>query len=140
MWSRQDDGSARSVAALGHDEAQVELVDSADWYRSPIGALSDYQKFVADRFELGAAWIRIIGEPLWAGRSESEVEEWTRYESMINLSFAPSPTTIVCPYDLRAVPEKILDHARQTHPKIAEGGATTVSPAYREPEDFLLSL
>jgi hypothetical protein len=46
----------------------------------------------------------------------------------------------MCPYDMRSVPERILARARQTHPEIAEAGDVTTSLAYREPEDFLLTL
>jgi hypothetical protein len=37
------------------------------------------------------------------------------------------------------VPERILTGARHTHPEIAEYGQATASPAYREPEEFLLT-
>ena len=126
-------------AALGDDSSHVEFRDSSGWYRSPAGALNDYRRFVQERFERGAHWIRVIGEPVWVGRSEAEVTEWTRYESMINLSLASSPATIMCPYDARSAPDRVLACARQTHPEVAEAGAASTSPAYREPEEFLLS-
>jgi hypothetical protein len=59
---------------------------------------------------------------------------------MVNLSFASSPTTIMCPYDTRSVPARALAHARHTHPELAEGASTTASPDYQNPEDFLLTL
>jgi hypothetical protein len=43
--------------------------------------------------------------------------------------------TIVCPY-ATSVPDRILAHARQTHPEVAEAGDGTASLADREPEDF----
>ena len=93
-----------------------------------------------ERFERGAPWIRIIGEPVWAGRSEAEIAEWVRYESMINLSLATSPATLVCAYDARSVPDAALAGAHRTHPEVAGAGHVTNSLEYREPEDFLLSL
>jgi transcriptional regulator with XRE-family HTH domain len=116
----------------------VEFADSVDWYRSPDTAFNRYREFVKQRFEAGAAWIRIVGEPVWAGRSDAEITMWTRYESMINLSFASSPATIVCPYDTRALPEEIVADARRTHPEVAHGTDATASLTYREPLDFLL--
>lgn len=116
--------------ALGDDADGVEFRDSAEWYRSPIGALTNYRAFMDDRFAEGARWVRIIGEPLWAGRSRAEVAEWTRYESMLNLALASAPATIVCPYDARSASRGILAGAGHTHPG---------SAAYREPEEFLLS-
>ena len=125
--------------ALGVDAAHVEFQDSAEWYRSPTGAMNSYRTFVTERFERGAPWIRIIGEPVWAGRTEAEVATWTRYESMINLSLASSPATIICPYDARSVPKGILTDARHTHPETSGTGDVSTSLAYREPEDFLLT-
>jgi transcriptional regulator with XRE-family HTH domain len=116
----------------------LEFADSVDWYRSPNEAFNRYRAFVKRRFEAGAAWIRIVGEPVWAGRSDAEVTAWTRYESMINVLFASSPATIVCPYDVRSVPVKVIADARRTHPEVAHGSDATASPTYREPEDFLL--
>jgi len=126
-------------AVLGDDASPIEFRDSSDWYRSPRSALDAYRAFVTDRFEGGAPWIRIIGEPVWAGRSDAEVATWTRYESMVNLSLASSPATIVCPYDARSVPDQILADARRTHPEVVEAGASSSSPTYRGAEDFLLN-
>jgi transcriptional regulator with XRE-family HTH domain len=126
--------------ALGDGAGCVEFHDSAEWYRTPAGALSNYRSFVQDRIEHGARWIRIIGEPVWAGRSEAEVAEWIRYESIINLSLALSPATIICPYDARSVSQGILAGARHTHPEVAEADDVSPSSAYREPDEFLLAL
>lgn len=125
--------------ALGDDAERVEFRDSSDWYRSPLGALHNYRRFVGERFARGAHWIRIIGEPVWTGRSEAESVTWTRYESLLNLSFAPSPATIMCPYDTQSLPDEILAGARHTHPEVTEAGGVAVGPAYREPEEFLLT-
>jgi transcriptional regulator with XRE-family HTH domain len=126
--------------ALGDDAVRVELHDSAEWYRSPTGALRSYRSFVKERVESGARWIRIIGEPVWAGRSQAEVAEWTRYESILNLVLASWPVTLICPYDARSSSESILEGARHTHPEVARANDVSVSAAYREPEDFLLAL
>jgi transcriptional regulator with XRE-family HTH domain len=116
----------------------VEFGDSADWYRSPGAALNGYRAFVNEKREAGAVWIRILGEPVWAGRSDAEITAWTRYESLLNLSFASSPATIVCPYDTRSLPEEVVADALRTHPSVAHGTEATASPAYRGPEDLLI--
>jgi transcriptional regulator with XRE-family HTH domain len=123
---------------LDDRSAQVEFADSAGWLRSPSEALKGYRAFVKEKFEGGAPWIRIWGEPVWAGRSDAEVAAWTRFESLLNLSFASSPATFVCPYDTTSVPEEIVADARRTHPQVTHGGEATANPRYREPEDFLL--
>ena len=124
--------------ALGDDAVHVAFHDSAEWLRSTIGAMTGFRAFVKERFERGAPWIRILGEPVWAGRSAAEVAEWTRLESMVNLTFSSLPATIICPY-ATSVPDGVLAHARQTHPQVVEAGDGTASLAYQAPEDFLLA-
>lgn len=125
--------------ALGENATHVEFFDLSEWYVSLRGAASGYRSFMKEQFERGAPWIRIIGEPVWTGRSEAEFAEWFRYESMINLSFASSPATIVCTYDARSVPDTVLDSARRAHPQLAAAGDVSANPAYQDPEDFLLT-
>ena len=126
--------------ALGEDAQHVEFLDSTAWYSSLRGAANGYRALVKDRFDRGAPWIRIIGDAVWAGRSGTQITEWFRYESMVNLALASSPATIMCSYDGRALPEGVLAEAHRTHPEVAVAGATSASQAYQEPEDLLLSL
>jgi hypothetical protein len=116
----------------------VEFADSVAWYQSPNAAFSGYRAFLKQKFAAGATWIRIVGEPVWAGRSDAEITAWTRYESMINLAFASVPATIVCPYDVRSVPVDVVIDAHRTHPDVAYGSDATASLTYQQPEDFLL--
>ena len=136
VTTRRQSGLLRD--ALGDHAVHVDFHDSAEWYRSPAGALNNYRAFVKERFERGAPWIRIVGEPVWAGGSEAEAAEWMRYESMVNLTFASAPATIICPYATTA-PDGVLAHARETHPQVLEAGDGTASVAYQAPEDFLLA-
>lgn len=117
---------------------QVEFADSAEWYSSLSGALHRYHAFVKEKFEAGAAWIRMVGDPVWAGRSGAEATAWFRYEALVNIAFASAPASIMCPYDTRSVPAEIIADARRTHPDPAVGDVTGGGPAYEEPEDFLL--
>ena len=125
--------------ALGDNAQHVEFRDAADWYSSLRDAASGYRTFVRERFERGAPWVRIIAEPVWTGRRETQLAEWFRYESIINLAFASSPATIVCSYDTRSLPGGVLANARRTHPEVA-GADVATSSSYTNPEDFLLAL
>jgi transcriptional regulator with XRE-family HTH domain len=116
----------------------VEFADSAEWYSSLNGALNRYRAFVKQKFEAGAAWIRMVGDPVWARRSEAEITAWFRYESLVNLAFAAAPATILCPYDTRSTPAEVIADARRTHPDGTHASATGGGSAYQEPEDFLL--
>ncbi len=124
--------------SLGNGSEHLEFADSGHWYRSPDAALNGYRTFVDEKVEAGASWVGIVGEPVWAGRSDLEITAWTRYESLLNLSFAASPVTIVCPYDSWTLPEEVLADAYRTHPEAVHAGETLANPGYRGPEDFLL--
>ncbi len=125
--------------ALGDEAHDIRFEDSAEWYTSPVDTLNAYRSFVTEEFARGAHWLRILGEPVWAGRSKADMAAWTRYESFINLSFASAPATLMCPYDARSVPKNALADARRTHPEFAHAGESDTSAEYRSPEDFLLT-
>jgi transcriptional regulator with XRE-family HTH domain len=124
--------------ALDDSADDIEFADSTEWYSSLSGAVSRYRTFVKQKYEGGATWIRVVGDPVWAIRSGAEITAWFRYESLVNLSFASAPATIVCPYDTRSVPPEVVADARRTHPEVAPGGNAPGDSAYQAPEDFLL--
>ncbi len=124
--------------ALAGDARRVEFRESSSWYASPQAAMDAYRAFVDECVSSGSAWVRVIGEPVWAGRSAREARAWARYESLINISFAASPATIMCPYDMRALPASIVAQAKCTHPEVTKGTRSDASSTYRQPEAFLL--
>jgi transcriptional regulator with XRE-family HTH domain len=117
---------------------QIDFADWADWYRSPQEALRRYREFVAKKYEAGAVWITVVAEAGWSGQSEAEIAAWNRYESMVNLTFASSPATLVCTYDERLHSPDAIAEAHQTHPEVLHGDVSVPSEAYRAPADFLL--
>lgn len=118
--------------------SQVEFVDAADWYTSPGAALDRYRVFLKERLDAGAVWVRVVGELPLVGRSRAEIAAWTRYESIVNLSFASSPATIICTYDTEALPDGVVADAHRAHPAIADGSLGTANPSYRDAEELLL--
>ena len=122
---------------LGDRADQIEFAGAGEWYSTLAGALNGYRAYVKEKLEAGAAWIRVVGDPVWAGRSDAETAAWFRYESLVNLAFAAAPATIVCTYDTSAFSEEVIAVARVTHP-VAHGGVFDESLTYRETEDFLL--
>ena len=125
--------------ALGDRSGLIEFADWAEWYRSPKEALRRYGELVKRCLELGAVWIRVVAEAAWSG-TDPDIATWTRYESLVNLAFASSPATIMCTYDERDFPATVIADALKTHPEVVCGTATTASPSYRGPEDFLLGV
>src|SRR4051812_19944855 len=105
--------------SLGGDGKHLRFEDAAEWYSSPRETLRRYREFIDESIEAGSKWVRIVGEPVWADRSRAEIREWTRYESIINLTLASAPATIMCPYNATSVPASILRDAGCTHPEHA---------------------
>jgi transcriptional regulator with XRE-family HTH domain len=123
---------------LGAEARSVEFLDSASFYSTPIAALAALRAFAEDKLGRGAPWVRILGEPVWADRSEVEVRLWTRYESLINLVLAALPLTVSCPYDERSVAPEILTQAHLTHPHMIGGTRSSQNPDYADPGAFAL--
>lgn len=115
--------------SLGGSAAQVTWTDMTELGRNPGRILSALQDF-ADRNTGRAA--RIVGEPIWPGRSTAEVVEATRHEALINTAFAGRAATILCPYDVRGLAPAVLADARRTHPTLIEEGRDLPSPAYTD--------
>jgi hypothetical protein len=84
---------------LGKDGKRVEFIESSGFLSTPIAALVAFRGFFDKKLARGTPWVRLIGEPVWAGRSDAEVRGWTRFESLLNLVFSAYPLTAVCPYD-----------------------------------------
>jgi transcriptional regulator with XRE-family HTH domain len=123
---------------LGPIARQVEFAQAASWYRTPSSAIESYRAFLKAKLDGGAAWVRIVGEPVWAGMSDADVRLWMRYESMMNLIFRGSPATITCPYDTRSLDPEIVRHARVTHPHTIGREGILSSPDYTDPGEFIL--
>jgi DNA-binding GntR family transcriptional regulator/anti-sigma regulatory factor (Ser/Thr protein kinase) len=112
---------------LGARAEEVEFRDSAEWYYSPAHTQLAYDRYLehSDRDR-----VRIVGEPVWDGISSAAIQEWTRYESIINVTFALSPVSFLCPYDAAALPDAVVSDARRTHPELCSGDEVEKSPDF----------
>jgi hypothetical protein len=122
---------------LGGAADRVSFAEAEPWYSSPVSALHSYRAFLDEQAQ-SAPWARIVGEPVWAGRSQEEIRVWNQYESLVNLAFGSMPVSVLCPYDERSVDPDIVSTARLTHPRILEGDAVADNPAYQDPGEFVL--
>ncbi|MFI6511981.1 anti-sigma factor RsbA family regulatory protein [Streptosporangium sp. NPDC050855] len=121
--------------ALGGAADEVEFAVARDWYDAPGRTLAAYNAYV-ETHSAAHRRIRVIGEPVWHGRDGRQEAEWTRYESVINVAFADSPAWILCPYDTRTVPGRVVADARRTHPELLDGSGAHRSDAYADPASF----
>ncbi|WP_327733217.1 sensor histidine kinase [Streptomyces nojiriensis] len=114
---------------LGSATTGVTWTDMTHLGRNPGRILAALQEF-ADRHAGRPA--RIVGEPIWPGRSRAEVLEATRHEALINTAFAGRRATILCPYDVLGLPAAVVSDARRTHPTLLEDGKALPSPDYAD--------
>jgi transcriptional regulator with XRE-family HTH domain len=124
--------------ALGPKSQRVEFAEATQIYDRPGTTLGAYRSFIIDKLESGRPWVRIVGEPVWLGRSEEEIRNWTRYESLINLALDTAPVSILCAYDERSVDPRILADAKRTHPEVLGGDDNVENPTYIDPKQFVL--
>jgi anti-sigma regulatory factor (Ser/Thr protein kinase) len=109
---------------------RVHFADMEVVGRNPARIIPAWNRFVGDHAgKLGG--MRGIGEPIWAGRSPSELSECQLHESLINLAFAAAHYfRLICPYDTSALPADVIDEARCSHPIVSLDGAEGVSHDY----------
>ncbi|MEU8434450.1 sensor histidine kinase [Streptomyces sp. NPDC029216] len=121
-------GPLRESLGGGPDVAYLDMTTLG---RNPGRILAALRDF-AERHEGRPA--RIVGEPIWPGRTEAEVLEATRHEALINTAFAGRAATVLCPYDVAGLPGTVVADARRTHPTLIEKGREPAgpSPAYAD--------
>jgi anti-sigma regulatory factor (Ser/Thr protein kinase) len=77
--------------------------------------------------------VRIVGEPIWAGRSQDEYPACAEHEALINVALAASEAYVLCPYDVTRLDRNVLTDATRTHPMLATAGERWDSPGYTDP-------
>lgn len=113
---------------LGDQVRGVRLVDLAMAGRNPGRIIPAVLRDFADRHP--DQHVRIIGEPVWPGRSAAELPACAQHEALINLAFAGRDVTILCPYDAERLHPSVLDEAERTHPVLQDKSGTWESSAY----------
>lgn len=128
-------------AALGPRGGEVDYAESAFFGRRPpqrVAAFYRYWKNHASGTG-GGNRVRILAEPVWAGRSTREIAAWTRMESALNVVLAPASISMICAYDTRAVGPGIVSGALRTHPAQIAGSRLSPSADFTDPAEFVRS-
>ncbi|MGW2939000.1 anti-sigma factor RsbA family regulatory protein [Streptomyces sp. NPDC001156] len=113
---------------LGGRAAEVRFVDMTRAGRNPGWIIPGVLRKFADAH--GEGRVRIIGEPIWPGRSSLEYPACVQHEALINAAFDGRDITILCPYDAEGLDRRVLDDARATHPLVIDENSETASAAY----------
>jgi anti-sigma regulatory factor (Ser/Thr protein kinase) len=118
-------------SAMGPDSADVQFMDMAEAGRNP-GRIIPTVLYAFTQTH-PARRVRIVGEPIWPGRSAAEYRAALQTEALINIALAGYEATILCPYDCHGLDGTALAQARQTHPMLLEGSQRVLSVDYRDP-------
>jgi anti-sigma regulatory factor (Ser/Thr protein kinase) len=136
----RDERAAPLRRALADDASRVRFVDMRALGRNPGRVIPAWGEFVAEHADQECP-VRGIGEPVWPGRSDAELDECERHESLLNLAFAYGPAwSLICPYDLDELAPQQIKAARLTHPALMHEGVSrrsdTYLPLHRAPGAF----
>lgn len=113
------------------EEARVRTLDMGVAGRNPgriIGAV-----LTAFVHEHTGRNVRIVGEPIWAGRSTEEYPACAEHEALINVALGEAPAYVLCPYDVSKLDRSVLVDATRTHPMLASGDERWASPGFTDP-------
>ena len=120
--------------ALATDARRVTFLDMGGIGRNPARVIPAWRDFVAEHLPSGQP-LRGVGEPIWPGRSDAELIECERHESLLNLAFPDDvPLWLVCPYDIAALAPAVIDEARANHPFVGQAGRSGGNDRYRSPD------
>jgi anti-sigma regulatory factor (Ser/Thr protein kinase) len=114
---------------LGEQAGQVHFVDMTQAGRNPGRIIPGVLRRFADAHTTGR--VRIIGEPIWPGRTSTEYPACVQHEALINAAFTGRAVTILCPYDADGLDEQVLQDAWATHPVVIDEDGDRTSDAYQ---------
>ena len=121
--------------ALGADADRVRFTDMERLGRNPACIIPAWREFMATA---GSGPRLGIGEPAWPGRTDAELIECRRHESLLNLAFDDGgPWRLLCPYDVRALAPDVLADARHNHRHVSRDGVSVPCDDYLEPPTVL---
>lgn len=113
---------------LGRDADRVRFHDMTEVGLNPGRIIPGVLRAFADVHQTGR--VRIIGEPIWPGRSAMEYPACVQHEALINMAFADRPVTILCPYDVGGLDDVVLADAELTHPVLIDATGARDSAGY----------
>jgi len=119
--------AARGIGdQLAGEPGQLLCSDVTGVGRNPARIIPELRAFI-DRH--AGRRVRVVGEPLWPGRSPAEICEVVRHEALVNLAFSGTQATIVCAYDVTRLTPAAISGARDTHPEHLAGDGQVTAGA-----------
>ncbi|GAB3983259.1 sensor histidine kinase [Plantactinospora veratri] len=121
-------------AALGAS-TELRFVDMAREGRNPGWIIPGVlHAFVEEHAPLR---VRVVGEPVWPGRSVLAYPRCVQHEALINIALADRPVSVLCPYDAARLDVDAIADAASTHPFLIRDGDRQASAGYGRPESVV---
>ncbi|GAA2143540.1 sensor histidine kinase [Actinomadura napierensis] len=114
--------------AVGDAAGNVKWLDMSEAGRNPGRIIPGVLRAFADRHPAGR--VRIIGEPIWPGRTGTEYPACAQHEALINLAFTGREVSILCPYDVAGLDPVVIADAHATHPVVIDRDGERTSGGY----------
>lgn len=116
---------------LGDAAVDVAMADITESGRNPNRLLGLMGAFVAEHPDQR---VRMVGEPVWPGRTADEYPACVQYEALCNTAFATNEVTGLCLYDAERLADTVLFDACTTHPLLWRDGTADRSADYSPDE------
>ena len=121
----------RLTGELGTAAARVRLIDLSEEGRNPGRIIPWVHLAFADAHPDEA--LRIIGEPIWPGRSADEYPGCMQHEALANVVFSGRRARALCPYDVSNLEPEVIADAATTHPVLTGRDGRQASATYADP-------
>jgi anti-sigma regulatory factor (Ser/Thr protein kinase) len=122
--AQSDTLSGFRTAFIGN-RTHIDLAPMEEVGRNPGRLISVWSDFLDQHGAVGRT-VWGLGEPIYAGRDQAEIEESEMYEQLLNGAFTESEFTLYlgCPFDRSSLPKSVLDDLTGSHPFIGQGASS----------------
>jgi anti-sigma regulatory factor (Ser/Thr protein kinase) len=130
------DANNRALAEALEDDDRVLVLPRPEIYQKAVTAVAYFRDYVHDRVASGSRRVCILGEVDFGADSRA-LDEWRRYEALLNFAMTPFPLWSLCGYDRGVLPDGVLATGELTHPYLRQDGIQVRSPTYVDPGELL---
>jgi anti-sigma regulatory factor (Ser/Thr protein kinase) len=121
---------------LGGVPPAVGFADAASFYPGQGRAVRVQLDWLRRHANAGPR-VRLVSQPVLAGRTPAEVSDHLRMEAAANVMFQPFPVSVLCLYDDPALPGQVRSGVGRIHPELVRDGHVVPSPGYAGPRTVI---